>query len=191
MNTVRTSKLMSLILRHRPELMGVELEPGGWAPVEALLQGMRKQGHAITREDLDRVVAENDKQRFEFDETGTRIRARQGHSVEVDLQLQPKDPPPFLYHGTVPRSLEAIRRDGLTKQSRHHVHLSPDVETATRVGQRRGKPVILRIDSGAMARDGHVFYQTANEVWLTERVPPEYLEEDASLPPHHQPSAKQ
>jgi len=120
-------------------------------------------------------VAHNDKQRFSFDASGTRIRADQGHSVEVDLQLAPAEPPPVLYHGTAARSAPAIARDGLRKMRRQHVHLSPDVQTARRVGARHGAPVVFAVDAAAMRRAGHVFYRSANGVWLTGQAPPAFL----------------
>lgn len=169
--------MISLILRHEPERIGVELQPGGYVFVSDLLAGLARQGTGITREDLDRLVRESDKQRFSFDASGERIRANQGHSVEVDLQLEPRQPPEVLFHGTTARALEGIRRDGLRKMKRHAVHLSPDVETAIRVGGRRGKPLVLRIQSGRMHAEGHVFYCSENGVWLTDEVPPAFIEE--------------
>ena len=121
------------------------------------------------------VVASSDKQRFAFDETGDRIRANQGHSVEVDLQLEPMNPPAVLYHGTAADTVPLVLRDGLRKMGRHHVHLSPDVQTATRVGARRGRPAVVTVDAAGMARAGHVFYVSANGVWLTDEVPPAFL----------------
>jgi putative RNA 2'-phosphotransferase len=172
----RLSKLLSLILRHEPAKIGLaELEPGGYVPVAALLAGLERLGLAATRADLDIVVAESDKQRFSYDETGTRIRCNQGHSVPVDLQLSPAIPPAILYHGTPEKSVETIRQEGLQKMARHAVHLSPDVPTATAVGSRRGRPVILRIDAARMHADGHVFYRSANGVWLVDGVPPDYI----------------
>ena len=172
---VRISKYLSLHLRHRPERLGLSLDPGGWVEVDALLAAAARDGHPISRAELDQVVAGNDKQRFGFDPSGTRIRANQGHSVEVDLQLEPAEPPALLYHGTGARSAAAIRRDGLRRMRRHHVHLSPDAQTARRVGARHGEPVVFAVDAAAMRRAGHVFYRSANGVWLTERVPSEFL----------------
>jgi putative RNA 2'-phosphotransferase len=174
---VATSKFLSLVLRHRPEVIGIELDAEGWVPVEDLLAACAQHGRAISREQLDAVVRTNDKQRFAFSADGTRIRANQGHSLQVDLGLVPVEPPELLYHGTVSRFLESIRRDGLVKGKRHHVHLSPDVGAATKVGQRRGRPVVLVIEAGRMFRDGHKFYQSENGVWLTDAVPPEYIRE--------------
>ena len=167
---VKVSKYLSRHLRHQPERIGLTLEPGGWVRVEDLLRA-----GGITREELEEVVARNDKQRFSFDESGARIRANQGHSVEVDLGLEPVEPPAVLFHGTGSKSVDGILRDGLERRGRHHVHLSPDVETATRVGARHGRPVVLEVDAAAMAADGHDFFVTANGVWLTDAVPPRYL----------------
>ena len=172
---VTVSKFLSKYLRHEPEALGLSLEPGGWVLVDDLLSGAAKIGFAISREELDRVVAESDKKRFAFDETGTRIRANQGHSTEVDLQLKESTPPDQLFHGTVERFLAAIMAEGLQKMARHDVHLSPDVQTASKVGERRGKPVILLIDSAKMAAEGFKFRLSENGVWLTDHVPPQYI----------------
>lgn len=172
---VTVSKFLSKHLRHEPEKLGLNLSPGGWVAVADLLAGARKIGFPISREELERVIAENDKQRFALDETGYRIRANQGHSTEVDLQLPETDPPEVLFHGTVERFLNAIRAEGLKKMNRHDVHLSPDEQTAAKVGQRRGKPIILAIDSAKMAADGYKFRVSANGVWLTDHVPPQYI----------------
>ena len=172
---VRLSKFLSKYLRHSPEDLGLSLEPGGWVFVEDVLTGAADAGFPFTREELEVVVRRCDKQRFALDETGTRIRANQGHSAEVDLQLDPVEPPAELYHGTPERNLAVILHDGLVKMARHHVHLSPDTATATKVGLRRGKPVILAVDAGRMHADGFVFYRSANGVWLVDHVPPVYL----------------
>ena len=172
---ITVSKFLSKHLRHEPETLGLTLAPGGWAAVADLLAGAARVGFLISREELERVVAENDKRRFSLDKTGERIRANQGHSTEVDLQLPEVDPPEMLFHGTVERFLDAIRAEGLKKMNRHDVHLSPDIQTASRVGQRRGKPIVLTIDAGKMAADGFKFRVSANGVWLTERVPPQYI----------------
>lgn len=172
---VKISKYLSKHLRHEPERLGLELAPGGWVAVEALLEACARHHFPVTRAELDEVVADNDKKRYAFDPTGTLIRANQGHSVEVDLQLEPVTPPALLYHGTPERNVTSILATGLSKMARHHVHLSGDVETATRVGARRGKPVILVVDAGAMHQAGHLFYRSANGVWLVDAVPPEYL----------------
>ncbi|MFJ6931809.1 RNA 2'-phosphotransferase [Streptomyces nigra] len=171
--TVKVSKYLSKHLRHQPERIGLVLDEGGWVEIDTLIAAARAHGFSFARDELDHVVAANDKKRFAVD--GTRIRASQGHSVEVDLGLAPATPPPYLYHGTVAAHLGAIRAEGLRPMNRHDVHLSPDRETATRVGARRGRPVVLSVDTGAMHRDGHVFHVSANGVWLTKAVPPEYL----------------
>lgn len=175
---VASSKFLSLVLRHRPDVIGITLDAEGWVPVEDLLAACAQHGRAISREQLNVVVRTNDKQRFASSADGSRIRANQGHSVPIDLGLVSVEPPELLYHGTVPRFLESIRQEGLTKGNRHHVHLSPDVETATKVGQRRGRPVVLVIEADRMFRDGHTFYQSENGVWLTDAVPPEYIREE-------------
>ncbi|OIV37432.1 RNA 2'-phosphotransferase [Mangrovactinospora gilvigrisea] len=172
---IRASKFLSLVLRHRPETIGVELDPAGWVDVDVLLAAFAAHGRGLTRQQLDEVVAGNDKSRFAFDASGTRIRASQGHSVEVELEYEDAEPPVVLYHGTHPRALAAIRREGLRPMSRHAVHLSPDAATARRVGARRGRPVVLVVRAGEMAADGHRFQRSANGVWLTEAVPPAYL----------------
>ena len=173
---LRLSKYLSKHLRHRPERLGLELEPGGWVEVDALLEACVRHRFPIDRAELEEVVGRNDKRRFAFDESGTKIRAQQGHSVPVDLELEPVEPPPILYHGTMERNLAAIVRHGLSKMGRHHVHLSPDAATAKRVGARRGRPVVLTVDAGAMRRDGWSFYRSGNGVWLVDRVPPGYLD---------------
>lgn len=172
---VTISKFVSKYLRHEPEALGLTLEPGGWVAVEGMLAGAAKIGFPISKEELDQVVAENDKQRFSFDESRTKIRANQGHSTEVDLQLSEVQPPEQLFHGTVQKFLDAILAEGLKKMDRHDVHLSKDAETAIKVGQRRGKPIILVIDSGRMAGDGFKFRLSENGVWLTAHVPPKYI----------------
>jgi putative RNA 2'-phosphotransferase len=171
----RISKFMSLVLRHQPQTAKLTLEPGGWALIDDLIAGAAGAGMHFTRDELEEVVETCDKQRFGIDETDTKIRANQGHSTEVDLQLAPAEPPAELFHGTPERNLTAVLRDGLFKMARHHVHLSPDTQTATKVGSRRGKPVILAIDAATMRADGHLFYCSANGVWLVEHVPPQYL----------------
>ncbi|MEB3882439.1 RNA 2'-phosphotransferase [Lyngbya sp. CCY1209] len=172
---VKISKYLSKHLRHQPDRLGLKLSPGGWVAVEDLVAACEAHRFPLSRAELEAVVANSDKRRFSFDETGTLIRANQGHSVPVDLQLEPRKPPEILYHGTGEPSLESILRWGLLKMSRHHVHLSADAETARRVGMRHGRPVILAIDTAAMAAAGYVFYCSANGVWLVDAVPPEYL----------------
>jgi putative RNA 2'-phosphotransferase len=169
------SKYLSKYLRHAPHELGLTLQPGGWVPVDDLLDAAKRHGFPVDYDELVEVVETNDKQRFSFDASGESIRANQGHSVEVDLKLEGAVPPEVLYHGTVERFLPAILAEGLDKGRRHHVHLSKDVETARRVGARRGRPVILTVDAGRMQRDGHEFFVSANGVWLTDAVPPGYL----------------
>jgi putative RNA 2'-phosphotransferase len=169
------SRYLSKHLRHAPHELGLTLQPGGWVPVDDLLAATRRAGFPIDYDELVEVVEASDKQRFSFDASGERIRANQGHSVEVDLQLEEAVPPGLLYHGTVERFLPSILAGGLVRGNRHHVHLSKDVETARRVGARRGRPVILAVDAGRMHRDGHRFFASANGVWLTDAAPPGYL----------------
>ncbi len=177
---VKISKFLSLVLRHEPGKAGVELDTAGWVSVDVLLHGCASHGFPITREDLQFVVANNDKKRFAFSDDGQRIRASQGHSVEVELAYEPGIPPELLYHGTAERFLPSIQSQGLLKGSRQHVHLSRETRTALAVGQRHGKPVVLKIRAGEMHRAGHAFYLSANGVWLTEHVPADFLEMDAA-----------
>ncbi len=172
---IQVSKYLSKHLRHSPELLGLILQPGGWVAVEELLNAAAESGFQITRTELLAVVETNDKKRFSFDETGLLIRANQGHSVEIDLQLVPVEPPEFLYHGTGDKTVPAILAQGLRKMKRHHVHLSKEVETALVVGRRHGKPVVFEIPAKQMHDNGFVFYCSENGVWLVEEVPPEYL----------------
>lgn len=173
---VQASKFLSLILRHRPEEIGVELDEAGWVDVGILLERCAAHGRSISREALHEIVATSPKQRFAFNTDGERIRANQGHSVGVELGYEPAEPPVELFHGTVEKFLAAIRNDGLLKMQRHHVHLSPDRETATSVGQRRGKPIVLLVQAERMARSGYEFYLSTNGVWLADHVPPEFVE---------------
>ncbi|MGI4741196.1 MAG: RNA 2'-phosphotransferase [Janthinobacterium lividum] len=175
--TIRFSKFLSKHLRHQPEAIGLTLQVGGWVGVADLLAACAAHRHPLTRDELEDLVEDNDKQRFAFDETGQRIRAQQGHSVAVDLQLAPATPPAVLYHGTAPAALPAIRATGLQKMSRHHVHLTTDEATARRVGQRRGRPLLLAIDAAGLHAAGGVFYQSGNGVWLIDAVPPQFVRE--------------
>src|SRR5262245_32678335 len=172
---VSISKYLSKHLRHRPERLGLRLAEGGWVEIDVLLAQCRESHFMITRAELDEVVARNDKQRFSFDATRKLIRANQGHSVDVDLRLRPAAPPDVLYHGTNAKSVHLIMEIGLKKMGRHHVHLSVDIETATKVGSRRGRPVVIEVDAGGMANAGHEFYVSDNGVWLVDHVPKEFL----------------
>lgn len=174
---VKKSKWLSKHLRHAPQEIGLTLEPGGWVKVDDLLEAARRANLALAREQLETIVRDNDKKRFAFDETGQKIRANQGHSTEVDLQLQPQAPPPVLYHGTGAQNRESILQHGLVRKQRHHVHLSSDTETAVRVGARHGKPMIFEVDTARMQAEGVLFFRSQNGVWLTEEVLPQYLKE--------------
>jgi putative RNA 2'-phosphotransferase len=172
---VKISKYLSKHLRHSPDRLGLTLAPGGWVGVDELLSACAAHQFPLTRTELEAVVVASDKQRFAFDETKTRIRANQGHSVDIDLQLEPQMPPEVLYHGTGEKSVPAILETGLTKMSRHHVHLSREIETAHKVGSRHGRPVVLAIAADAMSQAGFSFYCSENGVWLVDEVPPQYL----------------
>ena len=172
---VRVSRFLSKHLRHQPRRIGLTLAPGGWVTVDALLAACARAGMPLSRAELDEVVARNNKQRFAFDESGTRIRASQGHSVPVDLELEPREPPATLYHGTGEGAVAAIQREGLRKMRRHHVHLSSDVATAVMVGRRHGRPVVFAVDAAAMRRADSTFFCSENGVWLVNAVPPTYL----------------
>ncbi len=172
---IKISKYLSKHLRHDPEGLGLTLAPGGWVGVDDLLVACARRRFEVSRADLDEVVAKNSKQRFSFDPTRTLIRANQGHSVEVDLELEPSLPPELLYHGTGHQTASLIAQAGLEKMRRHHVHLSADTETARAVGSRHGRPVVFAVLATQMAEAGHLFYRSDNGVWLTDRVPPEYL----------------
>ena len=174
--TKSTSKFLSLVLRHQPDTLGITLSESGWVSVESLLIAMSKNGKTITREQLQTVVSTNDKQRFEFNADGKQIRARQGHSVEVELGYEPTEPPEFLYHGTPGKVVSDIRKTGLKKQKRHDVHLHENTNTASEAGGRRGKPVLLVIRSKEMFDQGYKFYVTDNKVWLTDSVPAEFID---------------
>lgn len=173
---VSVSKFLSLVLRHQPGKIGLSLDENGWADIGELLRLAAERGKRIDRATLDQVVRENDKKRFAVSPDGLRIRASQGHSIEIDLDLPPSAPPEELFHGTAERNLESIRSGGLIPGSRRHVHLSLNIETATAVGMRHGRPAVLRVRAGEMAREGLVFYVSENGVWLTEAVPPRFLE---------------
>ena len=175
-NLKQISKFISLVLRHEPEAIGITLDVNGWVDVETLMERMCASGKRIDRKTLEMLVETNDKQRFAFSEDGMRIRANQGHSVEVDLALEPSAAPEFLYHGTATRFESSVRSEGLIRKARQHVHLSGDIKTALNVGQRHGKPCLLTIRAQEMERDGYVFYCSKNGVWLTDRVPLAYID---------------
>lgn len=171
----KISKFLSLVLRHRPEVLELQLDENGWASVKELLQKMNRGPYALSFEDLKEIVETNDKQRFIFSDDYSHIRANQGHSVSADLGLQEKVPPGILYHGTAIQNLESIKAKGLIKGSRNHVHLSSDHETAVKVGIRHGKPVVLEIQAMNMYQAGLVFYLSENGVWLTDQVPVQFI----------------
>ncbi|WP_288947500.1 RNA 2'-phosphotransferase [uncultured Megasphaera sp.] len=174
MNNNRTSKFIALILRHKPEVIGISLDEHGWAEVDALVAGIAKQ-QPFTREMLEDIVKTDSKGRYSFNEDKTLIRANQGHSVSVDVELERKRPPDVLWHGTGEKYAAAIDGQGLISKSRLYVHLSADYETAVAVGRRHGRPVVYQIDTNAMAADGYVFYLSVNGVWLTKAVPAKYI----------------
>ena len=169
------SKFLSLILRHKPEVVGINLDQDGWCSVDELIEAMQKKGKEINRAVLDEIVAIDHKQRYSIDDTGKKIRANQGHSINVNLDLKSLVPPEVLYHGTVEKYLDDILEKGLVKGQRQYVHLSKDLETARKVGSRRGQPIILKIDSQNMYKDGYKFYLSENKVWLCEFVPNQYI----------------
>ncbi len=169
------SKFISLVLRHKPSAAGITLDEHGWADTEALLAGMADK-YPISRAALEQIVAEDDKQRYSFNDDKTRIRANQGHSVPVDIEPEELIPPEFLYHGTAEQNVPSITLNGLVAKERLYVHLSADLRTAAAVGLRHGKPVVYRVRSGDMQKDGIRFYRAANGVWLTKYVPAFYLD---------------
>lgn len=173
--TTRLSKLLSYLLRHNPGSLDIALEEHGWADVDILVEKIRQKEPAFTIEILRHIVDTNNKKRFSFNEDGSRIRASQGHSVEVNLNYKEERPPELLYHGTAQKNLDSILESGLQKISRHHVHLSGDEETALSVGQRHGRPVVLKIKAGLMFTNGFLFYRSDNGVWLTDAVPREFI----------------
>lgn len=172
---VRLGRFLSLVLRHNPGAAGISLDEHGWADVQELLAGVRRSGRQINMEKLERIVHENNKQRYSFNADHAKIRANQGHSLQVDVELTAVQPPRYLYHGTAARFLPAIQQEGIKKMSRQYVHLSGDFQTAMEVGRRHGSPVVLTINAEAMAHDGVSFYQSENGVWLCEYVAPVYF----------------
>ncbi|MFZ4931680.1 RNA 2'-phosphotransferase [Chryseobacterium sp. Mn2064] len=171
----KISKFLSLILRHQPEIIGLNLDENGWADVTELLEKSSQKRKGFSIEELEEIVETNNKKRFAFNEDKTMIRASQGHSIDIDLALETKQPPEFLYHGTAEANIPSILEKGIEKRGRQHVHLSADKETATKVGMRHGKPVILTIRTGEMHQKGIPFYRSANGVWLTDFVDSEYI----------------
>ncbi|MHC4945992.1 MAG: RNA 2'-phosphotransferase [Planctomycetota bacterium] len=175
MQNVKLSKFLSYVLRHKPEKIGLELDGQGWASIDDLIECTCASGRTLDRALLMEVVRTNDKQRFAISDDGTRIRASQGHSIPVDLELEPSEPPELLFHGTADRFLDSILAKGIQPRNRQHVHLSLDHATAVKVGQRHGRPVVLEIEAKAMHSSGHPFFLSANNVWLALEVPPEFL----------------
>jgi putative RNA 2'-phosphotransferase len=173
--TKQTSRFLSLVLRHAPERIGIALDAHGWTSVDDLIARAQAAGHALDRGTLLKIVVTSDKQRFTLSADGARIRAAQGHSVDVDLDLQPAVPPAVLFHGTARTTADAILSEGLKPRRRRHVHLSPDEETARRAGMRHGAPIIFQVDTARMHVDGLIFWQADNGVWLTASIPPTYL----------------
>jgi len=171
----KISRLMSLVLRHEPETIGVTLDANGWVDVEALIEGISRAGYEIRLEQLKDIVSTNNKQRFKFNDDFTKIRANQGHSVSVNVELKEVQPTDVLYHGTATRFLASIQKEGIVSKSRMHVHLSDEKETALNVGSRHGKPVVLVINAVKMHEDGYKFYLSDNGVWLVEAIPPKYI----------------
>lgn len=169
------SKFLSLVLRHQPEVIGIYMDENGWVAVEELIEKCKSKKIHFDREGLQEIVSTNDKQRFAFSNDKSRIRANQGHSLDIDLALEPQQPPSMLYHGTADKNIESILIHGIIKISRQHVHLSTSIETAIAVGARHGKPTILCVDTGAMYNDGYTFYLSENKVWLTDVIPSQYL----------------
>ena len=175
-NQQKLSKFLALILRHNPGKINLELDAHGWADVAELIEKTNQHRKlSVSMADLEQVVANNSKQRYRFNDDKTRIRANQGHSIDIDLGLEPTIPPAVLYHGTASRFVDSIMEKGLVSGRRQYVHLSLDIETATTVGTRHGKPVILTVDTAQMSADGFLFYLSHNNVWLTEHVPVKYL----------------
>lgn len=169
---VKVSKYLAKVLRHKPERIGLTLDAQGWARIDDII---RLSNNMMTRSEIDAVVSQNDKKRFAISDDGLYIRANQGHSITVDLELDPLEPPEILYHGTAVKNLDSIRHDGLLPMTRQHVHLSLDMQTAIKVGSRHGKPVVLAVQARPMHAAGQTFFCSANGVWLTDRVSPEHL----------------
>ena len=176
MNLTNLSRYMSLILRHKPEVIGISLDEHGWANVDELIAGIAQNNPGFNMDILKEIVRTDGKQRYSFSADETLIRANQGHSIPVDVELEEKEPPEYLYHGTGEKYVSSINEIGLIPKSRLYVHLSQDTETATKVGKRHGKEVIYQVAAGQMYRDGYPFFLSVNGVWLTKQVPIQYLE---------------
>ncbi|MCI8422306.1 MAG: RNA 2'-phosphotransferase [Lawsonibacter sp.] len=172
---IKMGRFLSLVLRHNPGAAGITLDEHGWADVQALLDGVNRTGRCLDMETLERIVRENNKQRYAFSEDHTRIRANQGHSLQVDVELRQAVPPQLLYHGTAARFFPSIQREGIRRMSRQYVHLSETFQTAMDVGRRHGAPLVITLDAAAMARDGIPFFRAENGVWLCEQVPTQYF----------------
>lgn len=175
---MRISKFIGLILRHKPEEIGLKLDEYGYIKTSDLIEGLNRKGYEVTISDIERIVAQDNKQRYSFNDDKSRIKANQGHSIAVNLELKAIEPPKVLYHGTATRFSESICKQGIKKQARQYVHLSADVETATKVGKRHGELVIFKIDSEQMHKDGYKFFLSENKVWLTDFVPIKYLSKE-------------
>ena len=175
MKTTNISRYIALLLRHHAEKAGLCLDEHGWVEVEALIQGVRRRYPEFNRAVLDEIVARDSKQRYAYNQNKTCIRANQGHSIPVDVELKQALPPTILYHGTGEKYVESIQKVGLIPKSRLYVHLSTDIQTAIQVGKRHGQPVVYQIDTQQMIHDGFIFYISANHIWLTKAVPVQYL----------------
>lgn len=175
---MRISKFISLILRHKPEEIGLTLDEYGYINTSDLIRGLNRKGYKVTISDLERIVEEDSKQRYSFNYDKTKIKANQGHSISVNLELQAIEPPKVLYHGTATRFSESIYKEGIKKQGRQYVHLSADVETATKVGKRHGELVVFKVNSEQMHKDGYKFFLSENKVWLTDHVPIKYFSKE-------------
>lgn len=176
MDLTNVSRYISLILRHKPDVIGITLDEHGWANVNDLILGVEKNNPGFNMEVLEEIVKTDSKQRYSFNEDKTLIRANQGHSIPVDVELEEKEPPEFLYHGTGEKNVTSINQQGLIPKSRLYVHLSKDIETAKNVGKRHGKEVVYLVNSKQMYEDGYKFYLSVNGVWLTKQVPVKYLQ---------------
>ena len=176
-NIIKTSKFLSKVLRHNPGLIGLTINEEGWVLVSELIEKCKKFGKQINRENLDEVVEKNNKKRFAYDQSGTLIRASQGHSIKIELGYETLEPPKILYHGTAKQNINSIMKSGLIKGKRHHVHLSIDIDTALNVGKRHGKVVVFKVHTKQMYNDSYKFYCSENGVWLTDNVPTNYLEQ--------------